>query len=89
MGFLLDRTALTAASHGGILGAAARGQALAVAGGGLGESGGGGGAYGDGGGGEDARWRDADVTELDLRFLMVAFSAAVNTTPTERIQHVG
>lgn len=93
MGFLLDRAALTAAAHGGILGEAARGQASSavtpqggLVGGGGGE-GGGGGAYGEG---EDGRWRgEADVMELDLRFLMVAFSAAVNTTPTERIQDVG
>ncbi|CAM9333401.1 unnamed protein product [Laminaria digitata] len=84
MGFLLDRMALSAAAHPGILGAAARGElsprGCSADGGGFG-----GGGEGAGGGG----WAGgADGVELDLGFLMVAFSAAVNTTPTERIQQL-
>lgn len=85
MGFLLDRMVLTAAAHPGILGAAARGETLSshgVSGEGDGYEGGGGRGGGDG-------WTSVDAVELDLGFLMVAFSVAVNTTPAERIQQVG
>lgn len=73
MGFLLDRMALTAAAHPGILGAAARGEARRPDG-----------VSGEGG------WdnNSADPVELELEFLMVAFSAAVNTTPEERLRQV-
>lgn len=88
MGFLLDRMALAAAAHPGFLGAAARGEALprgeaeAADGGDMAGAGFGEGAAGGSG------WMDADAVELDLGFLMVAFSAAVNTTPSERIRQV-
>ena len=75
---------LAAAAHPGILGAIARGEASLQNG------------MGDGGsmlrehvhvdGGDDGR--ALELLELDLGFLMVAFSAAVNTTPTERIEQV-
>lgn len=80
MGFLLDRMALTAAAHPGILGAAARGESSPLPGELLGE-----------GGDRDRGWASsgsADAVELEVEFLMVAFSAAVNTTPTERIRQV-
>lgn len=79
MGFLLDRMALTAAAHPGFLGAAARGESLPAAGE-LGEGSGDGGWANSGG--------SADAVELEVEFLMVAFSAAVNTTPAERMQQV-
>lgn len=43
----------------------------------------------DGGGGRGG-WSTGhgDATELELDFLMVAFSSAVNTTPPERIRQV-
>lgn len=84
MGFLLDRMALSAAAHPGIIGAAARGEVLP-----RGVSGDGGSYEGEGGGvaGGDG-WTGVDGVELDLGFLMVAFSAAVNTTPAERMQQV-
>lgn len=81
MGFLLDRMALTAAAHPGILGAAARGEPSPIPGEmGLGE--------GEGRGWGGASSGSADAVELEVDFLMVAFSAAVNTTPTERIRQV-
>ena len=80
MGFLLDRMALTAAAHPGILGAAARGEPSPLPREmGLGEA-------GDQGWGASSG--SAGAVELDVDFLMVAFSAAVNTTPTERIRQV-
>lgn len=73
MGFLLDRTALTAAAHPGILGVAARGETPRPD-----------------GASEEGGWdsNNADVVELEVEFLMVAFSAAVNTTPEERLRQV-
>eukprot|EP00904_Undaria_pinnatifida_P008329 jgi/Undpi1/4626/HiC_scaffold_18.g07980.m1 len=84
MGFLLDRMVLTAAAHPGVLGAAAGGEKSSfhgVSGEGDGYEGGGGRGGGDG-------WTSVDAVELDLGFLMVAFSVAVNTTPAERIQQL-
>eukprot|EP00903_Cladosiphon_okamuranus_P011178 g10549.t1 len=79
LGFLLDRMVLMAAAHPGIIGAAARGEASPVPGdSGFGE----GGVMGWAGGGS------ADTVELEVEFLMVAFSSAVNTTPTERMRQL-
>ncbi|CBN79564.1 conserved unknown protein [Ectocarpus siliculosus] len=76
MGFLLDRMALTAAAHPGILGAAARGETPHS-----------GGSSGEGGVGGWAS-SSADAVELEIEFLMVAFSAAVNTRPAERMRQL-
>ncbi|CAN0124890.1 unnamed protein product [Ectocarpus sp. 4 AP-2014] len=76
MGFLLDRMVLTAAAHPGILGAAARGETPHS-----------GGSSGEGGGGGWASI-SADAVELEVDFLMVAFSAAVNTRPAERTRQL-
>ncbi len=83
MGFLLDRMALTAAAHPGILGAAARGESWPAFG--LGGEAAGAGGW-DSGSGESGG--AAGPVELEVEFLMVAFSAAVNTTPAERIRQV-
>lgn len=71
--------ALAAAAHPGFLGAAARGEAPPGGGEGSGLE-----VSGSGGG----RWSSAETVELDVGFLLVAFSAAVNSTPTERIKQV-
>ncbi|CAN0428523.1 unnamed protein product, partial [Hapterophycus canaliculatus] len=89
MGFLLDRMALTAAAHTGILGAAARGEEEAsLCSGGFEDGSGGRGGWGDSSGSSGSSGGSADAVELEVEFLMVAFSAAVNTTPAERIRQV-
>lgn len=96
-GNLLDRLVLTAAAHRGFLGAAARGEpapapSLVASGvsrtGGLGNDVGLAERGGGWGGGPDdtaSAVTAGGEEELDLDFLMVAFSTAVNTTPAERI----